>query len=118
VTSSNDVLGTSQLASVGLDSLSMVELLGRVRGACGVDISPSKLTMTTTVDELARMVIAGQQQQQQQVRRTAVVVLMGGGCGVHVSWAIFPLWVPLDSCRHQPLTWTKIWLSPSIRLTL
>jgi acyl carrier protein len=57
-TSCNDVLGPSQLASVGIDSLSMVELLSRIRQSCGVDVSPSRLTMTTTVDELARMVIA------------------------------------------------------------
>lgn len=55
-----EVLGSSALFSVGMDSFSTVELISRVKQLFGVEVNPSKIGPATTVADLNKMVFAMQ----------------------------------------------------------
>lgn len=55
-----EVLGSSALFSVGMDSFSTVELISRVKQIFGVEVNPSKIGPATTVGDLSKMVFAMQ----------------------------------------------------------
>jgi len=51
-----EVLGSSALFSVGMDSFSTVELISRIRQLFGVEINPSKIGPATTVADVTKMI--------------------------------------------------------------
>ena len=55
-----EVVGSSALFSVGMDSFSTVELISRIKQMFGVEINPSKIGPATTVADVTKMVHATQ----------------------------------------------------------
>lgn len=53
-----EVLGSSALFSVGMDSFSTVELISRIKQLFGVEVNPSKIGPATTVSDLTKLVHA------------------------------------------------------------
>lgn len=51
-----EVLGSSALFSVGMDSFSTVELISRIKQLFGVEINPSKIGPATTVADVTKMI--------------------------------------------------------------
>lgn len=45
------------LANLGLDSLSLIQLTGRVKATAGVDLPTAELSMTTTVEQMATITL-------------------------------------------------------------
>ena len=51
-----EVLGSSALFSVGMDSFSTIELISRIKQLFGVEINPSKIGPATTVADVTKMI--------------------------------------------------------------
>lgn len=56
ITGSADVLATSGLTTLGLDSLGIVELGGRLKKAFGVELEALKLSADTTITDIAKII--------------------------------------------------------------
>lgn len=54
---SDEVLETSTMISVGMDSFSMVELTSKVKQEFGVEVPTSKIRPTTTVHEFVTLIV-------------------------------------------------------------
>lgn len=52
----SDLLPKDMLANLGLDSLSLIELTGRVKAVAGVDLPIAQLPKTATVEQVGEEV--------------------------------------------------------------